>query len=243
MLKHVLSLSLLLNVLTAFAQFNDSTHHFLRLASSGNLNRTNTSESHLLNNNLRFSIKKKKISLNTTQGWVYGKQNDKLSNNDYSSYIDFNVHPWGPKFYYWGLGNYTSSFSLKIEKQIQTGLGLAYNFIETERNWLNLSNGLLYEASDLRLSSGEDEQYQTLRNSFRLAFRFRIGEVVIFEGSGYLQNSLNSRSDYIIRSTTGISIRLNRWLNLNSSLGYNRITRTDRENLLLSYGLALERYF
>ncbi|WP_423146395.1 DUF481 domain-containing protein [Rubrolithibacter danxiaensis] len=227
----------------AVAQFSDSTHYYLNASSSGNLNNTNTGHSYLLNNGLRFSIKKKKISLNASESWLYGKQDSNLTNNDFSSYLDFDFYPRSPKFYYWGLANYTTSYSLKINNQFQTGLGIAYNFIDRENLRLNLSDGILYESSDLYINGEERDIYHTFRNSLRLVFKWSIKEVLVFEGTGFLQNSLQYKNDYIIRANSSVSFKLNKWLSVGTTATYNRFERTTRENLLLSYGLILEKYF
>jgi len=36
---------------------------------------------------------------------------------------------------------------------------------------------------------------------------------------------------------------MNKWLSLTTALNYNRVSRTDRENLLLSYGLSFQKFF
>jgi hypothetical protein len=66
---------------------------------------------------------------------------------------------------------------------------------------------------------------------------------VVIDGSNFLQNSLDRKQDYIIRSTTNLSFKLQKWLSLTTSLNYNRANRTQSENLLLTYGLTVEKYF
>jgi hypothetical protein len=88
-----------------------------------------------------------------------------------------------------------------------------------------------------------DEAYQTVRNSFRLSYRFVIADFVTINGTNYLQNSLTNANDFIIRSQNGAGIKLNKWLSFATTVSYNQFSRTGTENLLFSYGLAAEKYF
>lgn len=226
-----------------FAQFNDSTQHYFNYSSTGTINKTQDGNAYLLNNGLKFSIKKKSFVSNFGSSWIYGKQNSSLTNNDFSTTLDFNLYKTFPNFYYWGLANYNTSYSLNINNQLLTGLGIAYNLIDQENQKLNISNGILYDNSDITLDNEVREVYSSVRNSFRLSFKFTIKELIILESTSFLQNSFNYKNDYILRSANSIGFKLNQWLSLNSALNFNKISRTDRENLLVSYGLKLEKYF
>ena len=85
--------------------------------------------------------------------------------------------------------------------------------------------------------------YQTFRNSLRLQYKFVIKEIVVLEGRHFLQNSLSLGSDYIIKSNTALSVKLRSWLAVTAALTYNKLNRTNRENLLMNYGLTVEKYF
>ncbi len=226
----------------AFGQFTDSVHYYFNYASTGSINKTRDGKSYLLNNGLKFSVQKKRITANLGSSWIYGKQDVNLTNNDFSVALDFNLYQT-QRFYYWGLTNYNSSYSLKINNQLLTGLGLAYNLIDKPNQKLNISDGILFDRSDLLLDGDIQEVYSTLRNSFRLWFKFAIWKIVVLENTSFIQNSLEYKDDYSIKSNSGVSLKLNSWLSFNTNLNYNKISRTDRENLLLSYGLKLEKYF
>ncbi|RYZ95445.1 MAG: DUF481 domain-containing protein, partial [Sphingobacteriaceae bacterium] len=165
----------------AAAQFNDSTHYHASYLSSGSINKTKDGTAYLLNNGLKFNVKKKSVSLNFNNSWVYGRQRSNLTNNDFSTALDVNLYKTLPHFYYWGLANYNTSYSLKINNQLLTGLGIAYNFIDTKDAYLNVSNGVLYDKSDLFLTDTTRDIYHTYRNSFRLAFRFNVKERLVIE--------------------------------------------------------------
>ena len=107
----------------AFAQYSDSVHYYLGYSASGNVNQTSDGRSYLLNNTLKAGIRKKKVSFNLNNSWVYGAQNSQLTNNDFQSALDVNFYTAIKHFYYWGLGNYTTSYSLKINNQLQVGAG------------------------------------------------------------------------------------------------------------------------
>lgn len=228
--------------LTATGQYNDSVHHYTSFASSGSVNQTNSTRNYLLNNALKLGIRKKKIALNSTTTWIYGEQQKTLSNNDFNSTLDFNIYTRS-KFFYWGLGNYTASYSLKVNSQYQAGAGVAYYVVDKKIVHLNLSDGILYESSDITLSDSTHDKYNTFRNSFRLILRVNVKDMVTFSTTGFLQNSLQDENDYIVKANVALGFRLRKWLMLNTTYTYNRYNRTARENTLISYGLTIERYF
>ncbi|HYG20114.1 MAG TPA: DUF481 domain-containing protein [Ohtaekwangia sp.] len=230
----------------AFAQFNDTTNYYINYTSTGVINKTNDGNSHVLNNNLRFSISKKRVSFNTTNFLIYGKQQGNLSNNDFTSAADLNVYNKGSrrKFYYWGLLQYESSFSLKLHHRLQTGVGIGYNIIDKPNVVVILSDGILYEKSNLyNDAESVRNDYETFRNSFRVKFRWVIRDIITLDGSDFLQHALDDGSDYIIKSNTNLSVKLLKWLSVTASVTYNKLNKTRRENLLVNYGLTFERYF
>ncbi|MFC4210879.1 DUF481 domain-containing protein [Pedobacter lithocola] len=221
------------------AQYTDTTNYHLNLISAGSINKTNNEQAYLLNNSLNVGIKKKSIVLNSNTSWLYGKQNSNLSNNDFSSTMNFNLYKTFPHFYYWGLVNYNTSYSLKIKNQLLAGGGIAYNFIDKPNAYLNISNGILFDKSSLV----EMASYTTLRNSLRLQFHFGFKDLVTFDGSNFLQNSYSREGDYIIRSVTTLGLKIRKWISLTTALNYNKFNITTRENLNLTYGLSIDKYF
>ena len=242
-IRFIFFILLLITVKPCFSQFTDTTNYVLNYTTGGSVNTTDDSKTYLLNNAVRFGIKKKTISLNFNNNWVYGKQNRQLTNNDFSSSLDFNLYRTFPHFFYWGLVNYNTSRSLKINNQLLAGAGAAYSIYDRPNAYLNISDGILFDSSDLILESGINDVYQTYRNSLRLTFNFVISKIIVVSNSSFLQSSLNNSDDYIIKSNSALSFKLNKWLSLTTNYNYNRISRTARENSLLSYGLTFERYF
>lgn len=233
----------LLSTFSLYAQFNDSTFYMVRYSSTGIINRTNDASSYLLTNGFKFSLSKKSIVLNSNTNWMYGQQQQTLSNNDFSTAVDFNWYHTFKHFYYWGLANYDRSFSLKVNNRTQMGIGGAYDLLDRESAELNVSNGILYEYSDLNINDSTRNIYSTFRNSFRFRFRFVYNELIVFDGVSFIQNSLQYKNDYILNSTTNLSFKIRKWLSLTTSVTYNRLNRTNRENLLFTYGLTAQKYF
>jgi len=228
----------------ALAQFNDSVHYYANYTSTGTINKTNDGSSYVLNNNAKFNVSKKSMSFNMTTGWIYGQQQNKLTNNDVMSALDANLYKTFEHFYYWGLGLYEKSYSLKINHRLQTGLGVGYNLVDRKNAVFIVSDGILYEKSSMYENDelGRD-QYETFRNSFRIKFHFVIKDRVTIDGSDFLQHSLSDKKDYIIKSNTSLSIKLQKWLSFTAALTYNKLNLTRRENLLFTYGLTFEKYF
>ena len=240
----ILPAILMLISLQANAQFTDSTNYFVRYASTGVVNKTNDRNSFVLNNQLRFSVYKKNVSINTNNSWIYGEQQRSVSNNDFTSTLDFDLYKSRKHIYYWGLLNYEKSLSLKIHNRLQAGLGIGYFLIDQDDFAIQLSDGILYETSELYTQEGlTNADYETFRNSFRLKFRFVFKDVITLDGVDFLQHSLTDRKDYIIRLNTNLSVKLYKWISLTAAVAYNKLNKTARENFLLNYGITLERYF
>ncbi|HWK58283.1 MAG TPA: DUF481 domain-containing protein [Parapedobacter sp.] len=226
----------------AQAQSNDSTNYFIKLSSTNSINRANDKSAFLFNNGLGFSIRKERVSLNWNNTWLYGQQDGSKSNNDFSATFDANFYRPDRKFFYWGLANYNSSFSLKIKNQLLAGAGVAYSFWDTETAYLNLSDGFLFDTSSI-LEDDLPVHYQTVRNSFRLAYRFVFHSLVTLQGNNFYQPSLTDGTDFNIRLNNETSFALYSGLSIKAVLTYNRVNRTGSENLLFTYGVSFERYF
>ena len=240
----ILPAILILISFQANAQFTDSTNYFVRYASTGVVNKTNDRNSFVLNNQLRFSVYRKNISINTNNSWIYGEQQRSVSNNDFTSTLDFDLYKSRKHIYYWGLLNYEKSLSLKIHNRLQAGLGIGYYLIDQDDFAIQLSDGILYETSELYTQEGlTNADYETFRNSFRLKFRFVFRDVITLDGVDFLQHSLTDRKDYIIRLNTNLSVKLYKWISLTAAVAYNKLNKTARENFLLNYGITMERYF
>ena len=243
MLKTILTIGMLLFFLQNFAQFNDSTHHRFRYLGTGSLNKTNTSKAYLFSNAVTYNSSYPKTALTTTANWIYGQQNRQLTNNDFAALANLDFHKGLRKTYFWGLANYQTSYSLKIDYKVQAGAGIGYTLVDSPRAQISLSDGFLYEANNLQDASLGHDVYRTVRNSFRLKYRFVIKDIISLNGTNFAQPSILSIHDYILSFTNDVSIKLRRWLSLTSALSYNRINRTGRENLLLTFGVSIDHYF
>jgi hypothetical protein len=147
------------------------------------------------------------------------------------------------RFVVWALGNYDKSFSLRINNRTQWGTGLSYDIIRTDKNRLNISDGILYETSDLRVSDTMNTVYRTWRNSLRLKYVFNIKDLVIINGTHFLQNSLSQKGDYNVRTDFSLSLKLYKWISFTGALTYNLVNRLRRENILFTLGLSVDKYF
>ncbi|WP_207515667.1 DUF481 domain-containing protein [Longitalea luteola] len=229
---------------TALAQFSDTVNYYINFSGTGNLNRTNTGTTYLLNNSLRFQADKKKFSINSMASHVYGRNPALKTNDDVLAILNLDILKGVQKFYYWGLTGFEKSFSLKVDSRFQAGAGVGYSFINSEKTNLEISDGFLFETADLSVPDKNGRtSYQTVRNSLRLKYRFIIKDIVTIDGVNFFQPALSEAGDYILKLNTSVSLKLYKWLNFTTAFNYNRQNITSTENLLLSYGLMLERYF
>lgn len=227
----------------ATAQFTDSTTKYVKLSSGGSVNKTSKGSNYLFNNLAQFNVKKKRTVLNSAVSYIYGMSPEKLTNNDFALTSNVNLYRHYKEFYYWGLVNYNSSYSLNIKAQGQAGLGIAYNFLNRDDLWLNVSNGIIFEASRIIQADSSVVDYQTTRNSLRLQFMYKIENRFSFRTSNFFQPSFEYISDHTLASDSELNYQLWKGINLNMHLLYNKISRTQRENLIFTYGLGYQKYF
>ncbi|RQO31672.1 hypothetical protein DBR32_06915 [Taibaiella sp. KBW10] len=239
----ILLLLILGNKEGLYAQFNDSTHYMAAVQSSGSFNKTNDGFNALYNNSIKYGMKFNSFIMNANSSWVYGKTPVKLSNNDWNTSLDFNLYKTLPHFYYWGLLNHASSYSLKINNQFQGGLGIAYRFFDRPNIRLSVSNGILYETSSIIQEQGHNLDYETFRNSLRVQFNYTFKELVKLRTVGFYQPSLTLKNDFIINANASVQIKVWKWVQFSTTATYNKVSRTNRENFILTYGLVAERFF
>jgi hypothetical protein len=228
-----------LGILNAQPIPNDSIIYSARASSTGSFSKTNDLRSFLFNNVLKLGVSKRRFSLQNSEGWIYGEQSDVKINNDFTAVLEGDWLKNVNKLYVWGIGTFDKSYSLKINYRYQAGAGPGYTIVRNEKVTLVVSDGLMFERGDLTDAERGQITYSTWRNSFRLKYHWLIGNTVTFEGTGFVQPSLSHWNDNIIRYSTTLSIKLRKWLSLTSSLTYNKVTRTERENLIATYGIAV----
>lgn len=224
------------------AQYSDTTHYFVGIASTGTYNQTNISQTFLLSNTLRAGIRQKKFAFNTVNKFLYGQNGNRLVNRDFTTVWDMNYYPAKTKMYGWALATYNSVYSLKVNHQLQTGCGLAYDFIENNRIQLNISDGLLYDFSDVMLLDTIRDKYQTFRNSLRIQCRVFAGNMS-FRVVSFVQNSLEYKKDVLIKADATLAYRFKKYFSITTQGNYNRMNRTGKETLFLTYGLSFEKFF
>ncbi len=225
------------------AQFNDSTHYRFRFLGTGTLNRTDDAHSFTFSNGIQFNINRKKTALDLSAGYVYGLQNKQLVNNDFSTTANLDFGKGKQVMYEWGLLTYQTSYSLKIDYKVQGGGGIGFYILDSPKTRLSISDGFLYEANNQLDADGNKEVYRTVRNSFRLKYRFIINNIIAFNGTNFVQPSILSIHDYILNFNNDVSVKISKWLNVTSAFSYNRINRTNRQNLLFTIGVSVDRYF
>lgn len=245
--KCVLMIAICLGLIqgAGYAQFSDTVSHYLNFTGTGNLNRTNPGgTTYLLNNVVKFQIDKKKVSLNSMASHIYGKNPTSKTNDDLLAIVNLDVLKGIQKFYYWALTSFEKSYSLKVDSRFQAGVGVGYTFVNTTNANLELSDGFLYETSNLGVIDKLGRtSYKTVRNSLRLKYRFIINNIFRFDGLHFYQPSLSDGDDYILKLNTSFSVKLYKWLSFTTAFNYNRQNITSTENLLITYGVSLEKYF
>lgn len=227
----------------AHAQFNDSINHYLYAGSTGTFTRTGELSSYVISNNIKFTVSKKRFSFHTAHSWIYGKQSNVRSNNDFSSVVEFDFLKKEKRIYYWGLSTFDKSYSLKIDYRYQAGGGIGFNIVQRPDLLINLTEGILYEKGNLIDRDLGERDYDVWRNSARIKYRWVIKDIIILDGYAFYQPSISTRKDVIFKTASTLSVKVRKWLSLSSAITYNEITLTNRRNLVITYGVVLERFF
>lgn len=243
----------ILNVMLIFCSYavkgiaqepDTADRHFMNATLNGSMNRTADGLVYMSNNTFSYSYRQDMMVLNTRAQFVFGQSLGKVTNRDYTAGLDGNWYlRKDKKWYVWALGNGLSSYSLKINHQVQAGGGFAYNVWNSDKLWLNISDGLLFEQSEIIDAEGGLLNYSTLRNSLRINFGFSFEKKFFFKTVSFWQPSLHIAGDYIINSHTEFRYQLFDWLQISTNLNYNKVSRTEKENLLFTYGVRLSYSF
>lgn len=218
--------------------------HQLQLNLGGSINKTGDGVSYLLQHGLGYQYRHQYDVLNARFKHVFGQSLNTLTNRDYTFGMDYNRF-WTPGkiWYTWVLGNYTSSYSLNVLSQWQLGIGLAWNAVDRDDLWLNISDGIIYETGRIVNTELLEENRQTLRNSLRINFGWVWKEKLEFKTVNYWQPSLHQISDYLVNSQTDLKYRFYKGFQLALSLSYNKASMTDKENLVFTYGISWSEKF
>lgn len=226
-----------------YSQYSDSVQYHFGFASTGSINKTNDGNAYLLSNSLAFNTRQKEVSMNLNSSWVYGQNNGTLTNNDFFVTADADVSRHLHKIYYWALANYETNYSLKTIYRFQPGAGIGYTFYDSTKARLVVSDGILYETANLIDAVKGRNVYTTFRNSLRVKYHVEINKFIVLDGSNFWQPSLKNFSDYIFKLNNTLSFKLNKLVSLTAAATYNKISATQSENLLLTFGITLDRYF
>ncbi len=242
----ILTLSCLLwPLLQAAAAPADTLQYKLGLANTGILNHTRLTNAYTISNTVKFSVKGRKTELDAGANYTYGVTDNELVNNDVTANLSGNRYVFADRRYYiWAIGAYESSYSLGVASRTQAGAGVAWSPIDSPRAYVNFSEGVLVENSNIKQSDNTTITQQTLRNSFRFRFRFASAENrVVFEGTNSIQNSFKDFNDYILRLNNSLTVKVYKGVGLTAAAAYNKVTATDRENLLLTLGFKVDYVF
>lgn len=220
-------------------------HYKMNINSNGSFNKTPNSTVYLLSNNAHLNYSKQQLEYNLYGKWNYGANSIKLTNNDFSSSFDCNLYLDSKRRYNgWVIASFISSYSLNIRNEYQLGLGAAYKLLDTSSGkafFIKISNGLIWEYSDFLQPNKERGLYYVVRNSLRLQFRvYSKNRRISFESTTFWQQALNKAHDYNWRSTARLEYKIWEGFTLNTQLEYNYITRTERDNLIVTYGIGLK---
>lgn len=222
----------------------DSTKIYIDYTSTGAINKTQNSSSFLLNNSFNIVVKKTNFSFLYDISYLYGEQDSKLTNKDFSTTLNIDEYKYAPfkNTFYWSLVIYNSIYSLLINQQKEMGFGLAYFVVNSKDRHLSISDGIIYDESNFDFN-GYDTEHNAYRNSLKVKFHFLFKDMFQLDGLTYIQNSFIDNGDYIIKSKSSISFKICKWLSVGSTVIYNKSSFIERQNLLLTYGLFINKNF
>lgn len=233
----------------------DIKPHKIDLSATGSLNKTADDLINIYNTNLRYNYVIQNAEFNANTKWVYGSKSSGLSNNDVNVTVDGNLyHDQKKHFNSWVLGAFTSSYSLNIYSQFQAGAGLAYKIVFLEKKQesiknadtvrytdilsLRISDGIIYEQSNVINSEANQELYNVFRNSLRMQLVARAWNKVELRGTFFWQPNLQNITDRNILTDVSLGLKISNSIKFDTRFGYNFISRTAKENLTFTYGIS-----
>ena len=231
-------------IFSSYSQQKDTAIFHLKAALTGIINKTNTTNSYLSNNNIRFSILKGPHILNSSNSWVYGKQLTGLTNDDYYVGIDYNYYDTSNVLSAWWYAGYDKNYSLKLNDRFQGGVGLGYDVFKSTFISMNISNGVIFEYNDYYETVDISKNINNIyRNSLRIKYTLIISRKIILNGTSFWQQSYGNKEDYILKSNSTLNYKLRKWLSITVAVAYNKINLTGGENFLLNYGFTFDKLF
>lgn len=227
------------------AQPNDSAKfHSLKANLGGTINRTAEGFAYLLQHNASYQYREARNAVNVRGQHIFGQSLGQVTNRDYNFGFDYNRFlNENRRWYVWFLGAYNSSYSLRVLSQWQAGAGIALNVIDRSDMWLNVSNGIIYEYSEIVDASEAIINYNTPRNSLRINFGGKFQDRIEYKTLHFWQPSLRHANDFIFTSNSSISYQIWNGLRFQLSFIYNKVSKTAKENMVFTYGIAWSSNF
>lgn len=204
----------------------------MNISLKGYFNNTSTSQTILGSESFSTTYKTKRIEYNTFTTYIWGRTNEKMTNDDISTgfYVDIRKDR---RLYTWLVGQYDKSLSLDIDYRFQSGSGLGFFIVREKGFYINLSNGLICETNSI-------EQDIFLRNSSRLKFNLKHKNLSL-ESTTYYQPSLCHNGDIIFKNLNTLDLKINGGLSFQISLMNNYVSVQDKKNLLYTIGFNYQR--
>lgn len=231
-------------IFSAYSQRPDTAVYHLKAVLTGVINKTNTTNSYLFNNNVRFSILKGPHVFNSSNSWIYGRQLTGLTNDDYYVGLDYNYYDTSSVLSAWSYAGYDKNYSLKLNDRFQGGVGLGYDVFKSTFISMNVSNGVIFEYNNYYQTADIQQNINRVyRNSLRIKYTLIIRKRVIINGTNFWQQSFENREDYILKLNSTLNFKLSKWLSMTVAVAYNKINLTGGENFLLNYGFTFDKLF
>lgn len=149
----------------------------------------------------------------------YGESNNKKDNNDFYSSLTadlFYTNEWSPFLLEFIEFNYASG----IDFRNQTGAGIKYSFIKSEKHKSSVSAAFIYDYTNLTSKPGNSKK-ETPRLSLRLKTKqFFFNGKMNFSFVSFYQPSLKELSNAIFRLESILEIPLSKQFSVNATYKY-----------------------
>src|SRR5690606_13346801 len=103
---------------------------------------------------------------------------------------------------------------------------------------LRISDGIIYEQSNVINSEANQELYNVFRNSLRMQLVARAWNKVELRGTFFWQPNLQNITDRNILTDVSLGLKISNNIKFDTRFGYNFISRTAKENLTFTYGIS-----
>ncbi len=159
---------------------------------------------------------------------IYAENNHVQNNEEYSGGFKFDYLPQSRFSPFVVLSAYRNDFK-NIRQRLSSILGAKYVYFQSEKSNYSLSVAGQY---DMEHYVAESPDKNKIRLSIRPKIKLKIGQTAYFQNITFFQPNVQNWADYIINSSTSLTTKITKAINLKLSYEIEYVNEPTKEGLL-----------